>query len=41
MPAAMDSMAWDRRYAERELVWTSQPNRFLVAEVAALPPGMQ
>ena len=32
-------MAWDRRYAERELVWTSQPNRFLVAEVAALPPG--
>ena len=39
MPAAMDSEAWDRRYAERELVWTSQPNRFLVAEVAALPPG--
>jgi len=35
----MDSRAWDRRYAERELVWTSQPNRFLVAEVAALPPG--
>ena len=35
----MDSEAWDRHYADRELVWTSQPNRFLVAEVAALPPG--
>ena len=39
MPAAMDSEAWDRRYADRELVWTGQPNRFLVAEAEALPPG--
>jgi SAM-dependent methyltransferase len=39
MPAAMDSEAWDRRYADRELVWTSEPNRFLVAETAPLPPG--
>lgn len=30
---------WNRRYAGRELLWTGQPNRFLVAEVAALPPG--
>lgn len=35
----MDSAAWDRRYADRELVWTGEPNRFLVAEAAALPPG--
>ncbi len=35
----MDSEAWDRRYADRELVWTGEPNRFLVAEAAALPPG--
>jgi len=39
MTAPMDSEAWDRRYADRELVWTSEPNRFLVAEVATLPPG--
>lgn len=30
---------WDRRYAERELVWSAEPNRFLVAETEALPPG--
>ncbi len=30
---------WDRRYAERELVWSAEPNRFLVAETQALPPG--
>ena len=28
--------AWDRRYAGRELVWTSAANRFLVAETATL-----
>jgi SAM-dependent methyltransferase len=39
MPAAMDSEAWNRRYADRELVWTSDPNRFLVAEASALAPG--
>lgn len=31
---------WDRRYAEAAgLVWGVEPNRFLVAEVGALPPG--
>jgi SAM-dependent methyltransferase len=30
---------WDRRYEERELVWSAEPNRFLVAETEALPPG--
>lgn len=35
----MNSEAWDRRYAGSELLWTAQPNRFLVAEVSELPPG--
>jgi len=34
----VDSQAWDRRYADTELLWTSEPNRFLVAEAAALEP---
>ena len=35
----MDAATWDRRYGEHELVWTAQPNRFLVAETEDLPPG--
>lgn len=35
----MDARDWDRRYAEKELVWSAGPNRFLVAEAAELPPG--
>lgn len=35
----MDRHFWDERYAVDELVWTAEPNRFLVAEVEALPPG--
>jgi SAM-dependent methyltransferase len=30
---------WNRRYAGSELLWTAQPNRFLVAETADLTPG--
>ncbi|MEN3302981.1 MAG: hypothetical protein V7633_5039 [Pseudonocardia sp.] len=30
---------WDRRYAEREQLWSGQPNGVLVAEVAGLTPG--
>ncbi|HXG75128.1 MAG TPA: class I SAM-dependent methyltransferase [Gaiellaceae bacterium] len=30
---------WDRKYAARELLWGAEPNRVLVAEVGALPPG--
>ena len=30
---------WDRRYAAVENLWSARPNRFLVAEVAALEPG--
>lgn len=36
----MDSAAWDERYARApELVWTAEPNRFVVEEVAGLSPG--
>jgi SAM-dependent methyltransferase len=30
---------WDERYAEREQLWSGQPNGALVEEVAALTPG--
>jgi SAM-dependent methyltransferase len=35
----MDSREWDERYGGDELVWTSTPNQFLVAEVSGLPAG--
>ena len=35
----MHATDWDARYAERELLWSAAPNRFLVAEVEGLPPG--
>lgn len=36
----MDSRAWDERYASApDLVWTAEPNRFVVEEVAGLSPG--
>jgi SAM-dependent methyltransferase len=30
---------WNTRYADRELVWSAEPNRFLVAETSSLAPG--
>jgi SAM-dependent methyltransferase len=30
---------WDQRYGSHDSVWSRQPNRQLVAEAAALPPG--
>ena len=30
---------WDERYAGSELVWSAEPNRFLVAEAEGLAPG--
>jgi SAM-dependent methyltransferase len=30
---------WDARYAATELVWSAEPNRFLVAEASDLEPG--
>jgi SAM-dependent methyltransferase len=35
----MDHLGWDERYAVDELVWTAEPNRFLVAEVEGLARG--
>ena len=39
MLSSMDREDWDRRYAGRELLWTGEPNRLLVAETAGLRPG--
>ena len=35
----MDAEAWDARYAASELVWSAEPNQFVAAECADLPPG--
>ena len=35
----MDSRAWDERYGGRQLLWTSEPNRFLVSETTVLTPA--
>ena len=35
----MDRHAWNDRYREKELLWTAQPNRFLVEAVTGLEPG--
>ena len=35
----MDSQQWDQRYSGDELVWTSTPNQFLVAEAVGLTAG--
>jgi SAM-dependent methyltransferase len=35
----MDAGAWDDRYAAAEQVWSVEPNQFVAAELADLPPG--
>ena len=35
----MDRHQWDERYASTELLWSAEPNRFVVEELAGLPPG--
>jgi SAM-dependent methyltransferase len=35
----MDADAWDQRYAASDLVWSREPNQFVAAELADLPPG--
>ena len=35
----MNSADWNQRYGGRELVWTSEPNRFLVQETESLAPA--
>lgn len=35
----MDQGAWDARYGAEDLVWSSGPNQFLVAETSGMVPG--
>lgn len=35
----MEREEWNRLYEEKDLVWSAEPNRFLVEEVADLTPG--
>lgn len=35
----MKREVWDRKYAGPDFVWSAEPNRFLVAELAAMAPG--
>jgi SAM-dependent methyltransferase len=35
----VDAAAWDRRYAGTALLWSAEPNQFVVEQVAGLPPG--
>jgi SAM-dependent methyltransferase len=35
----LDAAAWDEKYASAGLVWSAEPNRYVVAELADLPPG--
>ena len=36
----MDAAGWDSRYATDELIWTAEPNRWLVEALGELPPGI-
>jgi SAM-dependent methyltransferase len=35
----MDREGWNRKYLGAPLLWSEEPNRYLVEEVAELPPG--
>jgi SAM-dependent methyltransferase len=35
----MDRERWNRRYREKDLLWSAEPNRFLAEEVGGLDPG--
>jgi len=35
----MDREAWNERYRDKELLWTAEPNSYLVDAVEGLPPG--
>jgi SAM-dependent methyltransferase len=35
----MDADAWNERYSTSELVWTAEPNRYVVQECESLPVG--
>jgi SAM-dependent methyltransferase len=36
----VDAAAWDERYRTSELIWTAEPNRFVVEVLAGEPPGV-
>jgi SAM-dependent methyltransferase len=36
----VDAEEWDARYRTSELIWTAEPNRFVVAVLADVPPGV-
>lgn len=36
---SMDAAAWDERYETAELIWTAEPNRFVVAVLDGATPG--
>ncbi|HLL67429.1 MAG TPA: methyltransferase domain-containing protein [Micromonosporaceae bacterium] len=35
----MDAEAWNERYAAEALVWSAEPNRFVISELGGLAPG--
>jgi SAM-dependent methyltransferase len=35
----MDARDWDKRYAGTDLVWSANPNQFVVSELTGLAPG--
>jgi SAM-dependent methyltransferase len=35
----VDALTWDQRYAASDRVWSREPNQFVAAELADLPPG--
>jgi SAM-dependent methyltransferase len=35
----VEARDWDEKYAASELVWSREPNQFVAAELAGLPPG--
>jgi SAM-dependent methyltransferase len=35
----MDAEAWNERYRESDLVWSTGPNQFVESELSDLPPG--
>lgn len=35
----MEAAEWDERYADQELVWSAEPNRFVEEECGSLRPG--
>jgi len=35
----MDADVWNHRYSTSELIWSGEPNRFLVAQPSNLLPG--